>query len=458
MTKRTIGSPRSGDIFGHPRGLLYLVFAEGCERFSFYGMQALLILYLNEVLLDPKHAGHVMGLALLSEIAREVRGPLSPQAFASLIFGLYASLVYVTPLLGGYLADRWVGRSVSIIAGASLMIVGHVMMTSEALFLLALICLIMGVGGIKGNIASQIGDLYAPDDPRRARAFQIFFIGINGGVLLAPLICGTLGEKIGWHWGFLAAAGGMVIGLATYVAGLGNFTPLAARSRPHEGSENPGYTRAEWQRMILLISLVPILALSTVCNFQFFNAYLVWARASYDFSIFGFVMPVTWLIAFASLVSITMIAGTVFFWRWWGARWAEPSEMGKIAVGSVLLTLAPLILMLAASRTGAGHRISLLWAAAFELVNDAGYANLVPVSYSLFAAISPVRARGTMLGICLLQFFFSNLIVGVLGGLLVPLGGFYFWMMHAGVGAFASALIILMWKLAARALSPRATF
>ena len=202
-------------FLGHPRGLGYLAFTEAWERFSFYGMQTLLVLYMVNELLLP---GHVENIALFEQF-RTLYGGLDGQPLASAIFGTYAASVYLTPILGGFLADRVLGKRRTVLLGAIMMALGHFLMAFEVSFLFALLCLILGSGMFKGNIASQVGSLYKPDDLRRADAFQIFYLGINAGVIASPLIVGTLGETVGWHWGFGAAGVGMLIGLAIYLAG-----------------------------------------------------------------------------------------------------------------------------------------------------------------------------------------------------------------------------------------------
>ena len=166
------------------------------ERFSFYGMRALLVLYMVKYLLLPPQAGNVLGLASFKAALEAVFGPLELQPLSSQIYGFYTGLVYLTPIFGGLLADRVLGRRRTVIIGAALMAVGHFMMAFEHLFLLALLFLIFGSGCFKPNISTQVGMLYPPGDPRRDRAFSIFYVGINLGAFLAPLVCGTLGENL----------------------------------------------------------------------------------------------------------------------------------------------------------------------------------------------------------------------------------------------------------------------
>src|SRR5215475_3654311 len=195
----------SKELFGHPRALAFLFGTEMWERFSYYGMRALLVLYLVKYLLLPGHSEQVIGLATLRSILESIFGPLGTQPFASQIYGFYTGFVYLTPIFGGLLADRVLGQRRTVIIGAVLMAIGHFMMAFEPLFLIALLTLILGNGAFKPNISTQVGGLYAPGDRRRDRAFSIFYVGINLGAFLAPLICGTIGEQVGWHYGFAAA-------------------------------------------------------------------------------------------------------------------------------------------------------------------------------------------------------------------------------------------------------------
>ena len=173
-----------GELFGHPRGLTYLFATEMWERFSYYGMRALLVLYMLRYLLAPQRASDVLGLASFKSALEFIFGPLAPQPFASQIYGFYTGLVYLTPILGGLLADRVLGQRRTVIIGAALMAIGHFMMAFEHLFLFALGFLILGNGAFKPNISTQVGALYSPGDPRRDRAFSILYVVINLGAFL----------------------------------------------------------------------------------------------------------------------------------------------------------------------------------------------------------------------------------------------------------------------------------
>jgi len=431
-------------FLGHPKGLGFLVFAESWERFSFYGMQALLVLYMSQHLLLPGTVENVAGFAPLRAGIEQLYGPLSPVALASAIFGLYAGCVYLTPIAGGFIADRYLGRTRTVSLGAILMAIGHFLMAFDYSFLMALACLLVGVGLFKGNIAGQVGELYKAGDLRRSDAFQIFLLGVNVAVIIAPLICGTLGQKVAWHWGFGAAGVGMLIGLVVYLAGRRWLPADRIRSRA-AGAARPRLGSAEKRRIAPLVALLPVLAAAAVTNQQIFNAYLVWGEANYDLVFFGQSMPVTWLISLDAFIASGAIIATIAFWRWWSVRLPEPDEITKLTIGTFLSALAPLLLAAAAwQQAQTGEKIGLGWGIAFHMVNDFGFAMVFPVGIALFTRASPAAVTGLMIGIYYLHLFASNIFVGWLGGLLEKMPADSFWLMHAGIVAGAGAILLLL--------------
>jgi POT family proton-dependent oligopeptide transporter len=206
-------APREeGTLFGHPKGLAILFMTEMWERFSFYGMRTLLMLYMvNFLFIQPDVGRKVLGFDALRGLMEWGAGePLKAGALGSLVYGLYTGFVYLTPFIGGVMADRVLGQKRAVVLGGVLMAIGHFLMAIQFLFLPALMLLILGNGCFKPNISTQVGALYPHGDPRRDRAFGIFYIGINVGAFFSPLVCGTLGQVYNWHWGFGAAGVGMV--------------------------------------------------------------------------------------------------------------------------------------------------------------------------------------------------------------------------------------------------------
>lgn len=431
-------------FLGHPKGLAYLAFTEAWERFSYYGMQALLVLYLVNHLLLPANAANV---ALLEPL-RALYGGIDGQPFASAIVGTYFALVYFTPIAGGFVADRWLGKRRAVLLGAVIMTLGHFLMAVEAGFLFALLCLIVGSGLLKGNIAAQVGALYRPGDLRRADAFQIFYLGINAGVIAAPLVVGTLGEKVGWHWGFGAAGVGMLIALAIYLDGqrylpADHFEP---RRRDPAAPARPPLTRAEGLSLLALLLLIPVLAVAIVPNNQIFNAYLTWGDQAFDLSFGGDRLPTTWLVTLDAIVSVSLLAGVALFYRWYGRHWREPDEATKLVIGSVFSVGGMLCLFAAAATTPPGERIGLFWPVIFHVVNSIGFAHILPVSLAFFARLAPPAINSTALGLYYLAFFIANSLVGWIGGLLSTMPATSFWLLHAGL-AGGAGVVFLLFKL-----------
>ena len=432
----------------------FLAFAEAWERFSYYGMQSLLVLYMAKQLLLP---GHVENIAFFASF-RRLYGGLDGAALASAIFGSYAALVYFTPTLGGLIADRWLGRRRAVIGGASLMALGHFLMAFETSFLVALLCLVLGSGLFKGNLASQIGALYAPDDLRRADAFQIYYLAINAGVIVSPLIAGTLGEKVGWDWGFGAAGVGMLIGIAIYLGGQkylpANDGGVATRAGKRQ-DQQPALTRDDWIGVGVCALLVPVLAVAVLPNQELFNAYLLWGDRDFALNFFGTRLPTTWLITFDAIVSVSFLAIVVVFFRWYARHRREPDELSKIVLGCGFAALGMMCLYMAAATRAPGTKIGLAWPVAFHIVNSIGFALILPVGLALFARLAPRRLSATVVGMYSLSFFLANALVGWIGGFFASMPATLFWLMHAGFAAGAGVVFAIV-KIALRSRLARA--
>jgi proton-dependent oligopeptide transporter, POT family len=448
-------NPEGRSFLGHPRGLGYIAFAEAWERFSYYGMQALLVLYMVNRLLHPGHIEHVAAFGPFRHLIESFRGPLSVQALASTIFGLYTGLVYLTPIIGGLIADRVLGRTRTITIGALLMSAGHFLMAFDATFLLALTCLLAGVGCFKGNLASQVGALYPLGDNRRADAFQIYYLFINGGVIAAPLIAGTLGEVYGWHWGFGAAGVGMLIGLAIYLAGRKYLPPDSPVVEKHERAAKMRLTHREKMGIVALLLLLPVLTIAIIGNQQIFNAYLVWAQERADLVFFGRKMPTTWLITLDSILSVSCLAGAVVFWRLWSKKFPEPAEITKLGLGSIVAITGFLCLAAgAAVAASSGTKVAIGWLIAFHLLNSIGFANVFPVSLALYARVAPAALSATIIGVYYLAFFAANNLVGWIGGLLEKMAATQFWLMHAALCGIAGIIFLVAGRLFGHLLAP----
>ena len=430
-------------FIGHPRGLGWLSASEFWERFSYYGMQTLLVLYLTHYLLQPGNIEHVWGFEAFRRLIGWVYGQQSTMALASNTAQLYAALVYVTPLAGGFLADRMIGRTNTVTIGALLMVGGTFLLALNSTFLVALALLLIGVGCFKGNIASQVGDLYTIDDPRRADGFQIYFLGIQLAVIISPFICGTLGQKVDWHLGFVAAGVGMVLGLAIYLFGRRHFPPEPMR-KAGSAEKRPPLTARDWKVVILLTALLPVLALSIIGNQEIFDAYLVWGEKTFQTNFFGFQMPITWLVSLDAFVSTVTMVGVIAFWRWYGKHWKEPDEITKIVIGVFIAMLGPLVLAgCAEAAVVMGHRVPVYWAVGFHLLNDIGFAMVLPVGLALYSRAAPKGLGGIMIAVYYLHLFAGNMLVGYLGGLLGTMSDTRFWLMHVVLMAISAVVLLL---------------
>ena len=441
-------------FLGHPAGLGWLSFCELWERFSYYGMQILLGLYLTKYLFLPEHIGQVMGIDVVRTAVEHVTGPRTPLQLGLFISGLYAGLVYLAPIFGGLVADRLLGRTRTIVIGASLMALGHFLMAFEAAFLLAIACLLVGVGCFKGNIAAQVGALYRPDDKRNATAFQIFLMAVQIAVIGAPLVCGTLGEKVGFHWGFGAAGVGMLIGLATYLAGRGWLPPEPGLKSGEATVHQPKLTRNEWGRLVLLVGLLPLLMLSIVGNQQFNIGFTVWSDKHMDLMMFGWEVPVTWLQGVDAFVSSATMLMSIGFWSWWSKRHTEPDELAKMAIGSLIAAGGPALMAIAGQIVDTTHaKVGPIWTLAYTVVNDIGFANVLAVGLALYSRVAPKQIVGLVIGIYYLHLFIANTFVGWLGGFMDVMPNRDFWALHAALVALAGVLLFVARAMFGRLLS-----
>jgi POT family proton-dependent oligopeptide transporter len=433
-----------GDLFGHPRGLTFLFATEMWERFSYYGMRALLILYMTKYLLSPGRADGVIGLDALRGALEGMFGPLGVQPFASQIYGLYTGLVYLTPLFGGLIADRVLGQRRTVIIGATLMAVGHFMMAFEPLFLIALTTLILANGAFKPNISTQVGGLYAPGDQRRDLAYSIFYVGINVGAFLAPLVCGTLGEAWGWHYGFMAAGVGMTIGLAVYLYAL----PLLPADERHRlkaaGLDKQPLDRSEWRSIAALAVLFVPTTLFFATYEQQGNTIALWADTytdrTIDLVVWHGEIPVTWFQAFNPLMIFAFTPLVIALWSWQARHGGAPSTITKMALGCLLVALSYLI-MAGAAWVAQGDEASWWWLFAFFVLITVGELYLSPISLSLVSKVAPARMLSMMMGLWLATSFTGNFIAGWLGSFWSTMDKISFFLMLAGLAAFAGVVI-----------------
>jgi POT family proton-dependent oligopeptide transporter len=435
-----------GEIFGHPRGLTFLFTTEMWERFSYYGMRSLLVLYMTKYLLLPEHSGDVRGLLTVKSALEGIFGPLDIQPLSSQIWGFYTALVYFTPIFGGLLADRVIGQRRTVIIGAILMAIGHFMMAVEQLFLFALLALILGNGAFKPNISTQVGGLYAPGDPRRDRAYSIFYVGINVGAFLAPLVCGTLGEKAGWHYGFAAAGVGMCIGLAIYLYALPLLPPDELHRARAAHVERKPLDRDQWRAIIAILVLFVPATLFWATYEQMGNTTILWIDTNVDRSIdvFGWTaqIPTTWFLAFNPFMIFAFTPFVVTLWARQAARGTEPSTITKMALGCFGVTAANLVKAFAAFHAGSGQA-SWLWVLGSIVIITVGELYLSPVGLSLVTKVAPARILSMMMGVWLATSFTGGFLAGWLGSFWSRMEKPHFFLMIAAISALAGVVIFL---------------
>jgi POT family proton-dependent oligopeptide transporter len=477
-------------ILGHPVGLFVLFFTEMWERFSYYGMRSLLVLYMvDHLFLRPNVGQEVLGFTLLKGVLESIFGPLQNQPLSSQIYGLYTAFVYLTPFFGGMLADRLLGQRKTVILGAVLMAIGHFLMAIERCFFIALMFLILGNGAFKPNISTQVGSLYAQGDPRRDRAFTIFYMGINLGAFFSPLVCGTLGQTVGWHYGFGAAGVGMVLGLILYVTGRRHLglEPAAKHASPTTTVRSiTGYILGVSAGLIALIIGLPNLllliaktyriaillaagfvliyllvrwmlslarderlrvgALMTLCalNIIFWGVYeqqgntmQLWADRNTNWNLLGFTMPSTWYQSFNPLMIFAFAPLLNIFWAWQSRRRSEPSSVTKMALGCFMLGLAFIVMIIGSQGMAPDQRRSVMWLVGTTFVLTIGELYLSPIGLSLVTKVAPARIVSMMMGVWFLSSFFGNYLSGFLGTFWekMPRQAFFLMLMVLGIVA-----------------------
>jgi POT family proton-dependent oligopeptide transporter len=439
-------------FLGQPRGLAFIAFTEAWERFSFYGMQALLMLYMTQYLLQPEHVVHIAGFGTFRRAIESVFGSLSIQALASQIFGLYVALVYFMPVLGGWLGDRALGRTRAVVLGAVSMAIGHFLMAFEASFLAALSAIIVGSGLLKGNLASQVGALYEKGDGRRDIGYTIYIVAINVGAFVAPLVCGTLGEVFGWHYGFGVAGIAMLVSIAIYLSGLRHLPP---ENLGPSGEAAPKLEEGDGRVVAVILLMLLATSLFWTIQAQVWNVYPLWIRDFVDRGVAGgLAVPVTWFQALDALTVLLLAPGAMWLWRRQAARGTEPGDLAKLALGNLLFGAS--CVFLALGQWVAGERlVTLFWPTVFHFFVAAGYLYSAPIVLALVSRLAPAAVNAMLVGANYLGIFIGGILSGWLGRFYEPLGPMKFWLMHALIGVVGAVFTIVLGRLFGDVFSSR---
>lgn len=451
-------APHDHAFFGHPRGLSTLFFTEMWERFSFYGLRALLILFM---VASPDTGG--LGFDAVT---------------AGAIYGLYTSMVYMATLPGGWIADQWLGPQRAVITGGLFIAAGHFSMAVPSLttFYLGLVLIVIGTGLLKGNVSVIVGRLYAHDDGRRDAGYSIFYMGINTGAFVAPLVCGYLGQRIGWHVGFAAAGFGMLLGLAQFVlgrknlgdAGLepahpGNDSDLAAQKQraarwvgiaaavivafglgmwtgiiPITAKQiadaagimllllsvgffawvflSGGWTPAERNHLVVIGVLFLSFAVFSSVFEQAGSTLNLFADEFTNNAVFGVAFPSSWFQSANPLFIITFTPAFAWLWVKLASRNQEPGSAAKFAVGLLLVAAGFAVLVPAARITAGGGMVGPGWLALTYLLHTWGELALSPVGLSAMSRLAPARIGGLVMGVWFLGLSNGNYIGGRIAG------------------------------------------
>jgi POT family proton-dependent oligopeptide transporter len=425
MSDGRAGAAPEKSWFGQPRGLTILFLTNMWEQFSYYGMRALLIYYMTkELLLD--------------------------QQASSFIYGTYTAFAYFTPIIGGTISDRWLGKRLAVTIGASIMALGHFMMAFEPMFYIALATIALGNGLFLPTLPSQINDLYTADDPRRPWAYNVYYVGVNVGGFLAPLICGTLGELYGWHWGFSAAGVGMVIGLVIYLVGGRHLPPERHRAAPAAPA-----TRANGRdTYLLLLGIGLAVTVFRGAYEQVGNTVALWADSGVDRGLGGLVIPMTWFQSLNPLLVIMMTPILLAYWRRRAERDGDRSPMQKMAIGALIVAAAYLALAAASAFSGDG-RASWAWLVLFFAIFTLGELYILPNGLGLFARLAPPRFGATTVAAWYLAIFTGSLTAGLVGSLWSVFSHGAFFILLAVIAAAAAGFLLLLDGPARRVIAAR---
>jgi POT family proton-dependent oligopeptide transporter len=403
-----------GGFFGHPRGLSTLFFTEMWERFSYYGMRAFLILYMVHVLrFDDRHAGSV--------------------------YGTYTASVWAAAIFGGIIADRWLGQYKSVLVGGIIIALGHFTLAFHPLpfFYSGLALIVIGTGLLKPNVSGIVGSLYEVNDARRDAGFSLFYMGINLGAALGPLIAGYLAQRVDWHLGFACAGVGMTIGLVQFVAGRKHIQPAVDRLERQRresratatarkntttataGSTEPlfwGFTKVEWKRLAAMGVFFVFAAVFWGAYEQAGSTLNLFGDRYTHASILGFSFPSSWFLSVQAVFVIVL--APAFAWLWVRLKQREPSTPAKFAIGLFFIGLSFVLLLIPAFQLqdSPAIRVSPFWLIGCYFIQELGELSLSPVGLSVFTKLSPVKIIGFMLGVWFMADSLGSKVAGYAAG------------------------------------------
>ncbi len=406
-----------GTFLGHPKGLFLLFATEMWERFSYYGMRALLVL---SVIAGTEAANPGFGWT---------------QAEALQLYGLFTGFVYFTPLIGGWLADNYLGQRKCVIIGGLVMAAGQFTLASAipgnlTLFYVGLVLLVIGNGFFKPNISTMVGDLYPEGDSRRDGAFTIFYMGINAGAFIAPFICSTLGEDPAWGWryGYMAAGIGMILSVIIqlllarrYLGDIGT-VPAATRSLAQSGGKHAPLTHDEVDRLKVIFMLFVFVVLFWAAFEQAGGLMNIYAAEKTDRMLGGFEVPAGWFQSLNPLFIVLLAPLFSLAWSKLGEKGRNPPTPHKMVLGLFLTGIGFLAMIAAVFDQQAAGKASMIWLVIAYFFHTAGELCISPVGLSMVTKLAPLRLASLMMGVWFMINFVANWLAGIIGSYAESLG------------------------------------
>ncbi|MEZ4848380.1 MAG: peptide MFS transporter [Bacteroidia bacterium] len=404
-------SSSQNDFLGHPKGLFILFFTEMWERFSYYGMRAILVLF------------------LITQATGENPGFGWTNNEALSLYGWYTMLVYFASIPGGLLADRWLGQRKTVMLGGALLCIGHLVLAfnSLATFYTGLILIILGVGGLKPNISTMVGGLYPGKDPRRDKGFMIFYIGINIGAALGMIIVAIVADQYGWHYGFGLAGIGMLLGQIVFVWGQKFLQGVGEFNKSEAGQlidmKKP-LTSVEKDRMLVLF-------LSFLIIIVFWGAYeqagglmTIYAQEKTNRFVLGWEIPGGAFQAAAAIYILIFGIPVAFLWDQWRKSGKESSSLFKMAIGVMIMGLGFLFMSAASTQYAAEGQSAIYWLLLAYLFHVIGELSASPVALSFITKLAPAKYASLMMGAYFAATGFGNKLAGEIGKLSQDAGEF----------------------------------
>lgn len=403
-------------LFGHPPGLTVLFLTQTWAEFSYFGLQAMLVLYMTQHL-------------------------NMPQAQSSIIFGIYTGCAFFSPFIGGIIADRWLSKTTSVVIGGVLMMLGHFAMAFEPLLFPALALVAVGNGLFLPPLAVQISALYMEGDARRDQAFSAYYMGINLGAFSAILLCPLLAQLYGWHWGFAAAGFGMALGLVIYLSSRRYLPPETKRSEAAKQERKP-LSKDDWKALATLVGVILVVILFRIAYEQSGNTVLLWVNDRTERTLGGWDIPAAWFYSINPLLIILLTPFLMAYWKRRKESGHEPNLFRRMALGCAIGGLACLVMIAAAYQYAAvGGKVSSLWVISYYVLLTIGELMVLPVGLALFGKLSPVQVAAMMMGAWYIAKFIGSLSAGFIGTLWEVIPTEYFFAIGAA-STFLAALIL----------------